>query len=318
MNRPLSVVVSSNHSYIIFSMAFPLFWLIHVALTANMSPWASSEWRITFNLGRDSASTGGLDETWGRSGARLALGVEVLVESEKYLDSDTERDFIGGSGASNCLSVLEDAVYVSSEKGQQTIRFGATGAWKLSTRRTGRPGDPGEIRFWLDVLDTAVRNDVILNAGERLYATAKCWREVDFDVGRRRLVPYELRAQAAQDIVDARLQHESGEHQLSGSDIVDTVISSIDMALLMQRRDETLSELRTARQKLPISTKVSKPGHWPGSTEKLFISKGTIGVKRRKGFWDVFHVVGTWTATPLDIVEGVYDYETEETAFSTQ
>ena len=118
-----------------------------------------------------------MDDTWGASGARLALGIEVLVESTSYNDPEKEKDFIGGSGASNCMSVLEDALYVSSDKGQQAVRFGPLGAWKISTRRTGKPGDSSVIRFWLDVLDNAVRNDITLNAGERLYATANCWRE---------------------------------------------------------------------------------------------------------------------------------------------
>jgi hypothetical protein len=287
--------------------------LLHSALALS-SPWASSEWKLTFNFGRDNGqeASSAIDASWGASGSRLALSVEVLVESASYVDSAKEKDFMGGSGASNCLSVLEDAVYVTLEKGQQSVRFGPTGAWKILTRRTGRPGDASVIRFWLDVCDDAVRNDVTLNAGERLYATANCWREVDFDIGRRRLAPYQTRLQAAQDAIDARLEHTTGDRRLDGTDIVDTALASFDMAMLVKQRDDLLVELRSVQQKLPQALVVSKPGHWPGSNEKLVIANGKVGVKRRKGLWEDFVILGTWSASPLEITDDVYYEEAED------
>ena len=290
----------------------PLFlWLFNSALVST-SPWESSEWRITFNFGRDNADDVSMDKSWGASGSRLALSIEALVESASYENSAMEKDFMGGSGASNCLSVLEDAVYVTLEKGQQSVRFGPTGAWKILTRRTGRPGDASVIRFWLDVCDNAVRNDVTLNSGERLYATANCWREVDFDIGRRRLAPYNAKLQAAQDAIDARLEHTTGDRRLDGTDIVDTALASIDMAMLVKQRDDLLAELRSVQQKLPPISDVSKPGHWPGSTEKLVIANGKVGVKRRKGLWEEFHILGTWSASPLEPTEDFYYEEAED------
>ena len=289
-------------------MVASLFWILQSAL-ATASPWASSEWRITFNFGRDvDADVSKFkDDSWGKSGARLGLSIDVLVESSDYPDSQRERDFIGGSGASNVLSVLEDANYITMDKGQKTVRFGPTGAWKLSTRRTGRPGDASVLRFWLDVLDDAVRNDVSLNAGERLYATTNCWRETDFDIGRKRLAPYFKQLDGMQRTITARLDHANGDRRLDGTDIVDTAMGSIDMAILVNERDELLSELRNAQLKLPGMTDVSDLGHWPGSTEKLAIAEGKVVVKRRKGFWEEFQIVGTWMATPLDVVAGTYD-----------
>jgi hypothetical protein len=296
----------------------PLLGLLHSALAVS-SPWASAEWRITFNFGRDNVldDSSAIDKSWGASGSRLALSIEVLVESASYFDSAKERDFMGGSGASNCLSVLDDATYVTLEKGQQSVRFGPTGAWKILTRRTGRPGDSSVIRFWLYVCDNAVRNDVTLNAGERLYATANCWREVDFDIGRRRLAPYQTRLKAAQDAIDARLEHSTGDRRLDGTDIVDTALASIDMAMLVKQRDDLLSELRSVQQKLPQTSEISKPGHWPGSTENLVIANGKVGVKRRKGLWEEFHILGTWSATPLEVTADMYYEETEDVVGET-
>ena len=298
-------------------MVASIFWILSTALTTS-SPWASSEWRITFNFGRDTDADGSSfkDDNWGKSGARLGLSIDVLVESASYPDSQAERDFIGGSGASNVLSVLEDANYVTLEKGQKTVRFGPSGAWKLTTRRTGRPGDASVLRFWLDVLDDAVRNDVSLNAGERLFATSNCWRETDFEIGRKRLAPYYKQLDDMQRTITARLDHTTGDRRLDGTDIVDTALGSIDMAILVNQRDDLLSELRNAQQKLPGMTDISGLGHWPGSTEKLAIAEGKVGVKRRKGFWEEFQIVGTWIATPLGVVAGTYDDSSENVSMA--
>jgi hypothetical protein len=301
-------------------MVAPLIWILNAALLTNASPWASSEWRIKFNFGRDvdTDSSTNMYDGWGMSGARLALDIDVLVESTSYPDSSMERDFMGGSGASNSLSVLDDAFYVTSEKGQQYVRFGPTGAWKLSSRRTGRPGDASSLRFWLDVLDTAVRNDVSLNAGERLYATANCWRERDFEIGRKRIAPDIKRAEDIQSTVTARLEHNTGDRRLDGTDFVDTALGSIDMAMLLNQRDEIFSQLRKSQQTLPGTKHVSRPGHWPGSTEQLVITEGKVGVKRRKGFWEEFYILGTWTASPLNVIAGTYYDEVDDTDFNLQ
>lgn len=291
-----------------------LFWWLSNALAIATSPWAASEWRINLNIGREAGTY--VSDEWGASGARLMLPVEVLVESERYTyDNDsseqTEKDFMGGSGACDVMSVLEDAVYITGA-GEQTVRFGSTGAWKISTRRTGMPGDACVVRFWLDVIDAAVRNDVSLEAGERLYCTANCWRDTEFAAGRRRIAPMQARVQDAQNKIDARLEHATGDRRLDGSDILDTALASIDMAVLVKRRDDLLLELRDAERKLPPAKDVSKAGHWPGTTEKLVIAKGKIGVKRKKGLWDEFHILGTWTATPLEGVSEIVYYEEEE------
>jgi hypothetical protein len=119
-----------------------------------------------------------------------------------------------------------------------------------------------------------------------------------------------------QNAIDARLEHATGDRRLDGADIVDTALASLDMALLVKKRDDSFSDLRSAQQKLPIMTEVSNPGKWPGSTEKLVIAKGQVGVKRSKGFWKEFHILGTWKATPLENVDDAYYEETEDSTIN--
>lgn len=245
------------------------------------------------------------------------LTVEVLVESELYSHSDTtnaERDFMGGTGKCDRLTILEDAVYVN-QNGQQTVRFADVGAWKITTRRTGKVGDAGQVRFWIDALDSATRNDVSLaSGGERLYCTANCWREQELAIGRRRIQPFLVALEEAQNRIDQRLEHATGDRRLDGTNPVDTAMASLDMAVLVKNRDDRLLELRDAERKLPATTSndnyYSKPGMWPGTTENLVIAPGKIGVKRKKGlFGEEYHILGTWTATPL---EGVSEFDEDE------
>lgn len=306
----------------------------------NKSPWSSAEWRIYLNFGREAGTY--MPEEWGASGARLVLPVEVLVESERYPNREAEKDFMGGSGASDVLSVLEDATYIAKEKGQQRVRFGNRGAWKIASRRTGERGDASTIRFWLDILDAAGKNDVSIGGGgdsdasgegERLYATASCWREEELQFGQRRLAPILARYETAQQAVDDRLAHGTGDRRLDGTDIVDTALASIDMAVLIQRRDEFLRDLREAERKLPCNSntnnnnnisspsrnRLSQAGDWPGSSEKLVFAEGKIGVKRKKGLlWEELHIVGTWTATPLETLSSDQYYEEEEEDASSE
>jgi hypothetical protein len=255
-----------------------------------------------------------MPEEWGASGARLAMPVEVLVESE-WCDEE-DREFMQGSGKCDRLSVLEDPVFVSLEKGQQTVRFADQGGWRIATRRAGKAGDAAMLRFWLDVVDTAIRNDVTVKARERLYCTANCWREQEFQQGLRRFRPVQAALDDAQQTIDQRLSHETGDRRLDGTNPVDTVKASIDMAVLVKNRDDRLFELREAERKLPSTStmQLSMPGHWPGTTEKLIIAKGKIGVKRRAaGFLggEEIHILGTWTATPLEGVSEFYEEEEE-------
>ena len=277
-----------------------------VALASSSSPWSPAEWRLLLNLGREPDTY--MPAEWGASGARLALPVEVLVESET-IDVGKERSFLTGNKC-YCLSVLEDPTFVGPS-GEETVRLGDTGGWKIASRRTGRPGDAGVLRFWLDLVDRAVRNDVSIDAGERLYCTANCWRESELEAGRRRIQPLVQKYQEAQERIDQRLPHETGDRRLDGTNPVETVKAYADMAVLVKNRDDRLQELRDAERKLPSpQLELSKPGRWPGTTELVVLAPGKVVVQRRNAFGvEEFYIVGSWTATPL---EGVSEYYEEE------
>lgn len=257
-----------------------------------------------------------MPEEWGGSGARLSLPLEVLIESDLSKEGHAEHDFMGGSSASK-LTVLEDPTHVTME-GTQQVLFGDYGAWKLSMRRTGKAGDANKLRLWLDLDQKgngATRNDVHLDAGERLYLITNCWRQDEVDAGLRRYRPMEAALEAAQARVDEQLSHETGDRRLDGTNLMDTAKASLDMAVLVKNRDDAMQQVKDAERTLPPAKQLSTPGGWPGSSERLLMAPGRIAVKRKKGPFEEFHVVGSWTATPLEgLSEFIEDEDEAEVA----
>ena len=280
--------------------------------TSNTSPWSPAAWRIQLDIGREVGTT--MPEEWAASGARLGLSVDVLVESETTTTGG--RDFMGGTKCS-LLSILKDPTFVTTN-GEETVRLADTGGWKIATRRAGKAGDASVVRFWLDFIDSATRNDVRLDAGERLHCTTNGWRAPEeLDAGRRRIQPLWLAFQQAQDRIDQRLPHETGDRRLDGTNPVETVMAYADMAVLVKNRDDRLQELREAERTLPSpQLDLSPPGRWPGTTEDLVMAPGKVVLQRRNLFGvEDFYVVGKWTATPL---VGAAEYnDAEENASSS-
>ena len=238
----------------------------------------------------------------------------------------------GTPGKADRLYVLDDTSFVGSQ-GQETVPLAEEGAWKILTRRTGKKGDAGTLRFYFDIAPSdgdknekdyaAKRNDVTIQA-ERYYCSAKCWRESELAKGQARIRPIQQAYESAQEILDARLSHETGDRRLDGTNPLDTALASIDMAVLVKKRDDLLNELRQAERTLPStsssssssSNKLSEPGMWPGTTERLVIAPGKITVKRKSGDGllsslggEEYHIVGSWTATPLD---GLSEFDDDE------
>jgi hypothetical protein len=283
-------------------------------------PWAPAEWRLQINIGREPGTW--MPPEWAASGARLFFPVDCRINSELLLHLDNnksnqmpaelELDWMSGRRARQ-VTVLEDATYITSS-GEQIVSLPEQGGgWSLALPR--QKGQAGTLRLWLDVDacddDTntiaAQKNDVILFAADRLYLSAKCWRESDWTIGRRLMIPIQQAAARAQERVDAQLSHETGDRGLDGTNPLDTVRASIQMAVLVKERDRCLQALREADQILPSSIDKRKDGGgtsglfgaWPGSTEGLVVAPGTVCVKRKKLFGDEFHVVGRWDASPI-------------------
>jgi hypothetical protein len=247
-------------------------------------------------------------DQWGASGTKLVLSCNVMVQSDGYPDTITEREFMGGTGASNVLSVVSNATtYLTLQRGLETVQLASTGAWKVSSRRTGTLGTPSVVRFWLDLNDIVAKNDVVIPAGTRLYGTAPCWRQSDFDLRQERLVPLQRRMDAAQAALDERLDHARGDRRLDGTNVFDTVGASMEMARLVAERDEAVRVWREYAQGYNSGTtrSYSAPGPWPGSNEPLIVGQGAISVRCSQNEpWRMFLgrdycTIGTWTATPI-------------------
>jgi hypothetical protein len=307
-----------------------LFWVSYLLATdssstsSSRSPWAPTEWRLRLNFGRNDSNDNSSSDAsaWGASGARLALTLDVCIDSAPAATTqkpavDPERAFLGGRASQ--LVALEDPTFITNE-GEQTVLFQEYGAWNIGLRRAGdKAGDASRLRFWMDLEAeqpggaAIARNDVSLDPTERLYLLANVWRENDLNIGLKRLRPLQAKVDDAQARLDAQLSHETGDRRLDGENPLDTALAWTDMAVLVQQRDACRQELRVAAQRLPVkSAGLSPPGAWPGTTEALVVGPGTIGVKRRTGGLfgvEEFHVVGSFTATPL---EGLSEWEVED------
>lgn len=285
---------------------------LFAAAPATRSPWAPAEWRLDLDIGREEGTW--MPEEWASSGARLSFSVDILIESD-YAPSEKDRDgelkFMGPNAMR--LAVLEDATFISSE-GEQVVSLPEEGAWKLQLPKT--KGAAGTLRFWFEAEQdpdlpegvAARRNDVTLPA-ERLYFMAKCWREPDLEIGSRKMRPIEMAAREAQQQLDEQLSHESGDRRLDGTNPLDTIAGSMNMAKLVKARDDRVQELREAERKLPRNAGSMPRGPWPGSTDDLAIARGTVAVKRRTLLREEFHIVGKWKAVAVEQDAGVLEQQ---------
>lgn len=272
------------------------------------SPWAAAEWRLDLSIGREPGTY--MPEDWGASGGRLLFSVDCLITSENVATTDREESSFFGNRKAHQMTILEDPTYITSQ-GEQFISMPENGgAWSLQLPR--QKGQAGTLRMWLDLEETlpnglaAQKNDVTLQANDRLYLTAKCWRESDFEVGRMKMKPIERALVRAQERLDSTLSHETGDRRLDGTNPLDTVSASIDMAVLVKDRDDCIQALREAELIYPRQADGVRSnggvasGHWPGSTEELIVSsEGAVAVKRKKLFREEFHIVGKWKASPV-------------------
>lgn len=233
------------------------------------------------------------DET--NEGGRLVLPTIVSIESDKATDEDD-------TGKCNRLSVVKNPTYITNE-GEQTVRLRNDGGWRISTRRSGSKGSAGQLFLWMDVLESATRQGVTLEANQRLYLTANCWREAELIAGLKKFDPILRDYEEAQQRMEVKLSHENGDRRLDGTDLIDTALASMDMAILVKKRDDCLRDALNAELTLPNRRKVSRAGRWPGSDEQLTISNGLIiGQSLKRGWFGLGGtetVIGKWRSVPL-------------------
>ncbi|CAB9502436.1 expressed unknown protein [Seminavis robusta] len=293
-----------------------------VAFSATTkSPWAPASWRLVINLGREISTT--MPEEWGASGARLSFPVELCIESDRLPDEEQD-ELLGGRGA-NRLRVVdpEKITYITTELGEQQVPLKGTGGWNLRLGR--KPGHASLLRFWLDTgVSTshskviAQKRDVTLQANQRLYFAAHCWRQSDWVKGRQKLQPTLEAYERAQAKLEDQVSHESGDRRLDGVDPLETLAAYKDMAGLTLDRDDKLRQLLDAQEYLPPPENLPL-GNWPGSTELMALAPMEIFVQEKKGFLgnqQEYHLLGSWNAKPFNVIpediEDEYEYYDDE------
>jgi hypothetical protein len=288
-------------------------WSLAATTSSTRSPWSPAKWRIdldiTYNPNADADADDKDDDR--RKGQRLVLPTIVSIESEKAVSEEADT-------GQNCnrLSIVQNPSYVTVDKGSQTVALRNDGGWRISTRRSGNKGTAGQLFLWLDVLDGggAERNDVRLDGNQRLYLTANCWRDSELTIGLKKFAPILRDYEAAQRDLELKLSHERGDRRLDGTDLIDTAMASMNMAILVRKRDECRQDALLAELTLPNKRKMSRAGHWPGSDEPLTISNGLIigrSLQKSGGGWfggllggggvaAKETVLGKWRAVPLE------------------
>lgn len=227
------------------------------------SPWASSEWTFTLNFGREAGSM--MPEEWGSSGGRLVVNVPMEITSDRpsspsssssplpsFLQGDQKPDLDPmlqkNSFQMNCLS--SSSPYVTME-GEQQCTFDSQGGWKIRLPSGNAQGLCGKLMAYLDLTSTIQKNDVRLEKGERIYLTAKCWREEELERALKQLKPVHAKYRQTQQRLNDALEHETGDRRLDGTDPIQTVIGMKDTAQLVIQRDEALRQYQEANRVFP-------------------------------------------------------------------
>lgn len=163
----------------------------------------------------------------------------------------------------------------------------------------------------------AQQKDVTLLSNQRLYFFTNCWRiNKEYYVALQQYQQIEQTWNQYNNDIYERLSHETGDRRLDGMNPIDTIAASIDMAVLIQKRDDTYKLLRTAQQILPTTSIQQNgiSGLWPGTTIPLMIAPGIVAIRKLSSSssssrirnapllpsfgTDEYQTIGTFTAKP--------------------
>jgi hypothetical protein len=267
------------------------------------SPWASSEWKAILNFGREPGTL--MPDEWGATGGRLALDLPIEITSDRPSSPDQDAMLQRNSFRMNPIT---DSKYVTME-GEKQCSFAPEGQWKIRLPSGKATGKAGKLMGFIDLQSDLRKNDIHLRKGERIYLTAKCWREEELERALIRLRPIQRNYIQKQNKLTKALEHESGDRRLDGIDPVETILGMKDTAQLVLARDEALREYQEANtvyptveddpDSFPSAEELEwQEGPWPGQVEWLTIEPLFMMVRRKKLFSEEYHVVGTWFAAP--------------------
>ncbi|KAL3757304.1 hypothetical protein ACHAWU_008465 [Discostella pseudostelligera] len=304
---------------------------------------------MTLVFGHDNAQlSNNPGREWGSGGGRLALSFEVLVTSDTdKIENNKQQAWLGGKsmGTLKCIArrrtndgdVDDHERYCSSyinDKGQQNVQI-SSGQWRIEPPLPLLPsyskilsGQASTLRFYLTLNTAITRNTISFPENQLLLLQSNAFRTDQYVNGIKTLLPYQYAKDNAQLLVDNKLNHETGDRRLDGSDVFETLGGYRDIAKLILERDEKRrrwGEVERVLPKLNIDTSRGEVdinnlmdddgrwGKWPGDTEPITLERGTmfaVVVRERQQSLGLFPwmktdgvedmvEVGKWNVVPL-------------------
>jgi hypothetical protein len=226
---------------------------------------------------------------WAASGAKLGLSLELEFTNETAdYEMSKERllkgDALMGSKLYT-LHPLNEPTFISS-KGIEVVKV-LPGAYGCQIQ--GIESQQYAFRFFLDIPEKAIRNDVELPA-ERIYFLSSCWNVEDESTLRRAQLRQKKMEQSIQDITR---ELESMEEQ-QGNNLFQKAMRFRDSVALVEKRGKLKVQLEELEQTYPLqSERVVR-----GPNNIIFAKEGVIAVKRLRGAMgtrEQYHWIGTFT-----------------------
>lgn len=281
---------------------------------------------------------------WGANGGRLALSFEILANAEtnaKEDDNSVQMAWLGGkpTGSIECIpqSTNNDEEYCTSyinQEGQQQVQI-SSGQWRiepplplLPSYANILPGQASTLRFYLTLITSIQRNSISFPQNQLLLLQSNTFRTQQYISGVQTVLPYQYAKDKSQKELEEKLDHETGDRRLDGTDVLETLGGYKYIAALVLERDEKRRKWKEVECVLPkldssIDTgrraEITKMledekrwGIWPGDTELLTIERGVILAvvanksKQKRGFFPFVPeraeepvIVGKWSAVPI-------------------
>jgi len=258
--------------------------------------WASSQWKFTFNLGREPDTL--MDGDWGAAGGRLIFDLPVEASSDE-LPTDKEDAMLKRNACR--LNPLSNSIYGTKEGEEKEVAFvPGGGEWKIQLPKGIVDGKAGKLMCYFDLKTSIRKGDIFLDKGERIYLTAKCWRERELDRALVRLKPYQQNYRQREEKMIKALEDESYGYERLIIDRDNALREYQDANIYFPTIDDDDPEFSWTKEELEW-----QEGDWPGDVECITIEPLFLMVRRMKFFVkEEFHVVGTWAAAPILEEEG--------------
>ncbi|GMI02837.1 hypothetical protein TrVE_jg4752 [Triparma verrucosa] len=248
-------------------------------------------WRLMLDVGREQGTW--MPPEWGSSGTRLAI---PLLVDFLPLRSNLEDDPLVGRN-SLLVKPVDEATFIN-ENGEQTIQVQA-GGWSVEPPKEGK--SPAVLRFWLDFGEGGEKRDTVLPPG-RVFFTAAGWMDEEIEVGNK--ARSGLVSLLENDIL---VKLKAAQEDYDQANALAKVGKLSNLVGLSTKRDNTMARIRSIDKSLPKKGDGNlKPGKFPFIESRFRIAGGGLCVKRPgKVMGSEYHILGTWSCTPVDTDESL-------------